>query len=90
MYVKYLGKKIAETVSGMPIEGRTWYIYEFNAEKEAGFCEAAYLMPVNMANRANQLFHRGNLLILDVVDWWTDAEKFKDWLLESIKSRKFC
>lgn len=90
MYVKYSGKTIAKTVSGAPIKGRTWYIYEFNSEKEAALCEATYLMSVTMANGANQLYHRGKMLILDVVDWWTDAERFKDWLLESIENRQFC
>lgn len=88
MYVKYLGKTISKTVSGVPIKGRTWHIYELSTEKEAEFCEAAYLMPVNRANAANQLFHRDNLLILDVVDWWIDAERFKDWLLEEIENRQ--
>ena len=78
---------MAKTVRGAPIKGRTWYIYEFNTEKEADFCEAAYLIPVRMANGANQLFHKNNLLILDVVDSWADAENFKDLLLESIKNK---
>lgn len=88
MYVKYLGNTVAKTVSNVPIKGRTWHIYEFNTEKEAKFCEAAYLMHTRMANAANQLFHNGNFLILDVVDWWSDAEIFKNWLLEEIENRQ--
>lgn len=87
MYVKYLGKTVAQTIRGEPISGRTWHIYEFNTEKEAAFCEASYLMSVNEANGANQLFCRGKRLILDVPNWWIDAEKFKDLLLESIKNK---
>lgn len=88
MYVKYSGKTIAKTVTGVPIKGRTWYIYEFNTEKEANFCEAFYLRPVREAHFANQLFHRDNFLILDVVDGWTDAEGFKDCLLKSIENKQ--
>ena len=89
MYVEYCGKEVAKTVSGVPIKGRTWYVYLFDTEKEAEFCEASYLMPVSEAHFANQLFHKGSYLILDVVDSWADAEGFKDLLLESIKNRQY-
>jgi len=89
MYVEYCGTEVAKTDSGVPIKGRIWNIYLFGTEKEAEFCEASYLIPVRKAHFANQLFHRGSYLILDVVDSWADAEGFKDLLLESIKNRQY-
>lgn len=89
MYVEYCGKEVAKTNSGVPIRGRTWYVYALNTEKEAEFCEASYLIPVREVHFANQLYHKGSYLILDVVDSWADAEAFKDLLLESIKNRQY-